>query len=352
MINYKDIRHVHLELTEKCQAMCLQCPRTTSDGSLNKNLSLADLNLENIKKIFTIKFILQLDEINLCGNYGDASLSKDCLLVLKYFREVNPRLKILFMTNGGARNVEFWKQLAETLGENGRTIFAIDGLEETSHIYRQGVVWTNVIRNLKAYVEAGGKGEWHYLVFEHNEHQVEEASALSASLGLSFVKKVTSRMPQNATSKMFFTRKGEAIKLGIPNKAVNKSYTQTQKTIENYGSLSNYLDVAKVTCKTSTRRSVFITAEGLLFPCCWIGALTNQNGLQEPKKQFLGLLEKCGGKDKVNCIQKSIESIVEGSLFKEITDSWTKKSIKEGKLLTCSRQCGDEIRPFESQFVS
>ena len=62
-------------------------------------------------------------------------------------------------------------------------MFGIDGLEDTNHIYRQGTVFKQIIRNVKAFIQAGGRAQWDFIVFKHNEHQVEKAGELSKKLG-------------------------------------------------------------------------------------------------------------------------------------------------------------------------
>ena len=56
MYRYDDIRTVHLEITAKCQAACLQCDRNINGGELNPNISLSELKLDDVKKIFEPKF--------------------------------------------------------------------------------------------------------------------------------------------------------------------------------------------------------------------------------------------------------------------------------------------------------
>ena len=41
--------------------------------------------------------------------------------------------------------------LAQVLGRMGAVIFSVDGLSDTNHLYRQGVVWDNVERNMRAF---------------------------------------------------------------------------------------------------------------------------------------------------------------------------------------------------------
>jgi len=60
MYNYQDIRTIHLEITQKCQAACPMCDRNQNGGALNPHINLDELTLEDCKKIFTPKFISQL----------------------------------------------------------------------------------------------------------------------------------------------------------------------------------------------------------------------------------------------------------------------------------------------------
>jgi sulfatase maturation enzyme AslB (radical SAM superfamily) len=88
-------------------------------------------------------------------------------------------------TNGSARTVDWWRDIAEVLKPNGYVIFSIDGLEDTNHLYRRNTNWEKIISNVNAFIEAGGIAHWEYIVFEHNEHQIDIARDLASSLGFS-----------------------------------------------------------------------------------------------------------------------------------------------------------------------
>src|SRR5690606_20364951 len=102
------------------------------------------------------------------------------------------------MTNGSARGEEWWQALARA-GVEVR--FGIDGADQTSGIYRRNTDFTLVMRNAKAFIDAGGRAHWDYIVFRHNEHQVEEARRLSEEMGfVSFRPKRTGRFFSNRKS--------------------------------------------------------------------------------------------------------------------------------------------------------
>ncbi|MFB8793762.1 MAG: hypothetical protein U7126_05920 [Microcoleus sp.] len=79
-------------------------------------------------------------------------------------------------------------------GENDRVIFSIDSLADTNSVYRNNTNWDRIMQSVNSFIQAGPKAVWHYLIFEHNQHQVELARALAEELGfVEFVPKATSR---------------------------------------------------------------------------------------------------------------------------------------------------------------
>ena len=89
MYKLEDIRQIHLEITQKCQAACSMCDRNINGGELNPHLTLAELKLDDIKRIFKPTLIKQLQAMQLCGNHGDPIIAEHTLEVLQYFREHN-----------------------------------------------------------------------------------------------------------------------------------------------------------------------------------------------------------------------------------------------------------------------
>ena len=184
MYSYNEIQTVHLEITQKCQAACPMCDRNENGGKDNKHITNAELSLEDCQSIFTPAFINQLRTMFMCGNLGDPIVARDSLEVFDYFRQHNANMWLSMNTNAGAKNVEWWQELAKTIGKKGAVIFSVDGLSDTNHLYRQNVVWDNVERNMRAFIDAGGRARWDFIIFGHNEHQVAEAQQLAEAWGV------------------------------------------------------------------------------------------------------------------------------------------------------------------------
>jgi hypothetical protein len=57
------------------------------------------------------------------------------------------------------------------------------------------------------------------------------------------------------------------------------------------------------------------------------------------------------GKDTLNAVNHSLESIVDGRYFQEvIPNSWGKSSCADGKLAVCAKTCGTKYDAFKEQF--
>lgn len=200
MYTLSDIKQIHLELTDKCNAGCPMCPRYLDYGSkLNPYLPLDEITLDQFKTWFPRRIISNILRVYACGNYGDPIMARDTLEIFKYIRYNSTECGIAMHTNGSARSREWWTELATLMTDNIRTdatIFSIDGLEDTNHLYRRGTDFNKIINNAKIFIDAGGLAKWDFIVFRHNEHQVEDARQIAKELGfIDFNVKKTTRWP-------------------------------------------------------------------------------------------------------------------------------------------------------------
>jgi MoaA/NifB/PqqE/SkfB family radical SAM enzyme len=359
MYSYDEIKVVHLEITQRCQAACPMCDRNENGGRDNIHIDNSELSLADCKAIFEPEFIRQLDTMYMCGNLGDPMIARDSLGVYKYFRKYNSDMWLSMNTNAGAKSVEWWQQIAEVIGKNGTVIFSVDGLEDTNHLYRQNVVWANVERNMKAFIAAGGRARWDFIVFGHNEHQIEEAQALAKEWGVERFQIKKSARFFNAHSKaksehQAQNRKGEkTTMIRKPQKIENQNLAlRKQEQIEKqYGSMMEYYNSCDIQCKVAKERSIFITAEGLLMPCCWTAGRMYKWWHKDPRvEQIWDHIDAAGGKEGINVIHNSLSDVMDGQLLTSVEASWNKNSIKEGKLGVCAMKCGSEFDPFGEQF--
>ena len=353
MYNYADIKTIHLEITQNCQAACPMCDRNMNGEGINPHINLDELSLKDCMDIFPPKFISQLDTMYMCGNLGDPIIAKDTLEVFDYFRQNNSTMWLSMNTNAGAKNVEWWKKLAKTIGKKGAVIFSVDGLSDTNHLYRQNVVWNNVERNMRAFIEAGGRARWDFLIFEHNQHQVEEAQDLANKWGCEkFVAKKTGRFitqdSQKKESHQAVSKKGQnTAELKKPDpKYQNKALKKQDIIIKKYGSMDAYYDVAPIKPKCVDKKEIYVSAEGLVLPCCWTAGRMYKWWHKDPYvEQIWDFIDK----DKITA-KKGLEQVFETDIFTNISNSWNKSSCADGKLKVCAMKCGAEFDPFTEQF--
>ena len=388
MYAYKDIRTVHLEITEKCNASCPMCARNINGGEENPYLKDHELTIQDCKKIFTPEFIAQLDRMYMCGNFGDPVAASDTLEVFEYFRNNNTKMNLTMYTNGSAKKPEWWQQLAKVLGKNSYVVFSIDGLEDTNHLYRQTTVWSKIMENAQAFINAGGRARWDYIVFAHNEHQVEQAEQLSKQMKFEkFQYKKSARFFSNAsgvTKEMHqaVNRKGtsttllqaptnpkyrngvldqigkvvgkeETIKF-LPSKQIEaleiQGIQKFNKDFESKSKLEKELDQSIIKCKVAEEKSLYISAEGIVQPCCWTAGQMYV-WYYKPESSQIWQAIKQVGKDNINAKLQDLENIVNGMYFQSVLpDSWNKSSCAEGKLAVCAKTCGTKFDAFAEQF--
>ena len=378
MYTYDEIKTVHLEMTERCNAACPQCGRNINGGETNPYLKNRELDLISIQKIFPEKFIKQLAHIYMCGNYGDPIVAKDTLEAFRYFREVNKDIRLSMNTNGSARTEDWWKELASILKPNGHVIFSIDGLEDTNHKYRRNTNWDKIISNVEAFINAGGNAHWEFIVFQHNEHQVELARELSVKLGFKYFQvKKTARFFSSASGQIkqgsvIIDRKGNKIELQMPRNPeyLNHGLKQLDTNVipivtlpTTYEEIKDKLnpelfnspmiesyDKTEIDCKVKKEKNLYISAEGLVMPCCWMASTVYSWHHMYKRTQIWKYINKVGI-DKINAHNYTIEEILDGDFFNMVQASWELPTCSQGKLTVCAKTCGKDLETFSKQYA-
>ncbi len=367
MYKYSDIRKVHLEITSKCNANCPQCSRNFF-GKPFDSLPLTELTLDDIKRVFPEDFVRQLKVMFMSGTYGDAMVARDTVEVFEYFRACNPSMRLGMHTNGSGRKPEWWERLAAVVDY---CAFGIDGLADTNHLYRRGTKWDKVMESVKAFIGAGGHADWHYIVFRHNEHQVEEARELARELGFrEFCVKRTGRFLKAWKETPFSPVLDREGQLEYLLEMPTSSQYRNKNFMEVYGdrdTAESHLAETEINCKVAGSRSVYVSAEGLVLPCCWMATLYPMgeeieadekqrlvNLLPLAKAKPVGRLRSQGlqeiwrlieqlphGKNSINATLVPLKEIVEGAFFQELVPGgWEPQSFEEGRLRVCAKHCG------------
>jgi hypothetical protein len=241
MWKQRDIRVLHIEPTDVCQARCPSCARETDtefDARRRHHLRVDDL-----EDLFDTEDIKRLHKLYACGNYGDPAAGLHTQAIFEWARRINPDIVLGMNTNGGIQSTFWWHQLARILsGSRDYVVFSIDGLEDTNEIYRRGVSWRRLQANIEAFVAAGGSAHWDMLVYAHNEHQVDLCQQRARDLGFRWFRAKVSRRPVTAG-------------LQVPHKW---NVPQAQPGVINCFALRN--------------QEIYVDAQARVSPCCWLGS--------------------------------------------------------------------------------
>ena len=351
LIDIPYIQYIEIEPTTFCNAGCPLCSRHkpgTSDV-------IDELVLEHLPKNILQKIRDELDlyqtakqvSIFYCGNYGDAIMHPEFEWLYefssKYFKSTGVH------TNGGARSTEFWKTLGTISKEysNAAVTFAIDGLQDTNHLYRRNVKWEKLMLNVQTYLDAGGVANWKYLVFDHNKHQVDEARELAKKLGFeNFTAEISTRQPpleeeiiqakqvakkipeieiKRAHQPNIVRRlKKDGFRSKINNND-NKKFAVVEDTNDNDNCIS---------CRGIATHNMFLNPKGRIWPCCFLSEEYDTSIYWLEKRE--PWLAEYYRNDFNNLNNKSLEEIFTAPAWKEMTDAW---STKKHELRTCWKQC-------------
>ena len=354
MFTFDQLKTVHVEITNQCQASCPMCARNFHGGQENPLITKQNWTLEEFKSIFTPEVCNQIIGIYFCGNFGDPILNNDLIPMVAHIRDNNPDINIAIHTNGGARNTAWWKELASVMPKNHNVVFGLDGLEDTLHLYRVGVNYDNVIKNAKAFINNGGKAEWCFIKFKHNEHQEYKARRRAKELGFStFVLKNSSRFLGEPKYRVL-DKQGN-ITHYIEPPGDNKMHFISKSMIDNYKQTIMPLEIS---CKVQKDKEIYIDAYKTIMPCCWLGSTPytqydydNVNPLirSEIKNQYDDLVNALGGFPKLNAVDIGIKNIIDSDSWQNSwVTYWTKK-----KMIMCARICGvtEKISKPNDQFL-
>jgi MoaA/NifB/PqqE/SkfB family radical SAM enzyme len=174
-----------VELTNACNLRCPQCP--TGQGRLGRKASMVSLDQLRLalEELGPYAFTIDLH------NWGEPFLHKQIFEAIRMCED--HRVMTVICSNF---NIPFDAAKAEDLVRSGLSVLSVslDGSEQQSYeIYRVrgdlGVPLRNVALVQMAKQRLGKANPriiWSYLVFRHNEHDIENARSLARKYGMEF----------------------------------------------------------------------------------------------------------------------------------------------------------------------
>jgi MoaA/NifB/PqqE/SkfB family radical SAM enzyme len=358
MFIYNNINEYQLEITSYCNAACPQCPRNLNGHGINPRMPLCHLDRSIINSAFDKELCGQLRQIFFCGSYGDPIMHPDFLNILRDFRQKNPTLWLYFHTNGGVHKPEYWKEVADIMQGYGQIDFGIDGLSDTLDLYRRNVKFDQVIANAQAFIDAGGRAQWNFIVFRHNQHQVQQVQQLAKDMN--FFNVLIRKTGRFFNHKTFEELDSWPVNSGeytlepptIPDYQ-NISVQRLPELKKKYGKdLKEYFNTTQINCDALLGKKVSINAEGLVLPCNFFNHNLYDLRFYEPdvlpgsnelhgKNQVRQFLEKYG-LDNLNIKYKTLKEIFDNPMWNDLVHSWD-KDLANGRIFECAMTCGSKF---------
>jgi MoaA/NifB/PqqE/SkfB family radical SAM enzyme len=359
MFDYQKINEYQLEITSYCNAACPQCPRNENGRGINQRMPLCHLGRDVINHAFSDDLCSRLQQVFFCGSYGDPIMHPDFLDILRDFRQKSPNLWLYIHTNGGVHDSEYWAKIAQIMNGYGQIDFGIDGLEDTLHLYRKNVKYNKVIENAQAFIAAGGRAQWNFIVFRHNQHQVDQVKELAQQLGFFnvLIRKTGRFFNHRTIEEMSSWPVHDNYVLEPPTlpEYRNQSMLFLPDLKKQYNNINDYFNTTKIKCDALIGPKVSINAEGLVLPCNFfnhnlydrrfyeskIFPEANELSTVDGKNQVRTFLESYN-LDSFNINLRSLEEIFNSPMWSDLVVSWNKTLI-DGRLFECAMTCGSKI---------
>tara|TARA_A200000159_G_C7327967_1_gene341784 strand:- start:787 stop:1836 length:1050 start_codon:yes stop_codon:yes gene_type:complete len=338
------VHNFQFDVTSHCNARCGACVRNQDGGDTEPELALNHFNMDLWKRLCEEDTKgWYIGQLALNGNWGDPMMHPDLIDMVKIWIDNHPETFINIHTNGSMRGEKFWTDLAKQLRKYPahQVNFAVDGLEDTHHIYRRKTDFKKIIQNIKSFNEAGGSGRIIMTLFEHNQHQVEELKNLAKTLKCrQFVARHSHQYGDikiNDKDENYIIKKSNAKEQEVWFEE-NEISISDQDDADHWNHISKLLEDSKfmneTKCPWYNAGEIQIDPFGTVWPCCHVSLF----GVNLSKH----ILSK-------NCDETIIERRTENNLFKYslqeiLSNQWYNHHldtvVKEAKWKVCKQSCG------------
>lgn len=283
------LRKIELEITSDCNAACPGCARTQNIGKY----AVTEFTFETLKNIFSNELMIRDKIFKFCGVLGDPAKNIDMLPMIEYLLKNGAYCEV--STNGGLQSSKWWESLGSLSKQHNGNLyvhFCIDGHRQTNHIYRVNTNFDIIERNITAYANAGGAAKWIYILFDHNEHEMETAKEHAKKLNFSFALRTGMRNSYHDwIAKLGKKNNKKEFKItttGAKEHSKKDQVKELDNFIETYKTKEISEDeivnvVNTITCKYVHEQEIFVASDLTVWPCCflWDSYIKNVDNIRE-----------------------------------------------------------------------
>lgn len=240
MLTLDRIKGLHIELSARCNAHCPFCSRQQKVRPYDRHI----ITLEKFKRL-PADMLRRLKWINYGGNFGDLCTNSEFVDIVSYVHGLNSTVAMGGDTNGSFQDEAWWSVLGGAYGL-GAMGFCLDGLADTHARHRVGTDFRKILRNASAFIAGGGTAYWKFIVFKHNQHQIEAACRLAKEIGFRRFYAIASRDYDDQL------KEPDAFKVAIKR--------------DLFKALAS--DKHPARCRPLHKGAIYIAADGTVHPCC------------------------------------------------------------------------------------
>lgn len=269
-----------IDTTNMCTLKCPFCP--TGFGNIRRPKGM--MGLEDFKKIIDMlgPYLLHID----MQNWGEPLLHKDIYSMISYAKKFD--IHITLSTNFQNFSEKSSEELLNS--KLDRLILSIDGAsQETYEKYRRGGDFFKAVENIKILINKRRELKsrlptviWQFLVFRHNEHEIEIARRVGKELGVDDV----------GINPAFIAVDSEEYRDWIPWNSKYSRYSLLGEAKAYSGSDSFLKDSAEKICNWLWQ-GITINWDGTVSPCCGVYLEEEDFGNIFEHLEFLQLWNNC-----------------------------------------------------------
>ena len=354
-VNDYPVIYWHLELSSKCTLHCPRCPRTEKKGKYK----VTEHTLDFVQNTLTSELLGYTPNILLCGGQGDPIYCKDFIDIIRYIKTTNPKIQLRIITNGSHKKTDWWAEVGLVLNEYDTIIFSVDGWDNTSNnLYRVNSDFDSIMNGITTLrsVNTNLNIVWSTILFKFNQHKIKDICDIAVSMNVNTFNLVRSTLfGSNIPSYMdkglgydplepTIVSKWEyhELEMSVLLHPDNRMYSGTNELIKTQAGLTKelYINSPVIPLCVAGDRSLYIDAEGILYPCSWIShpfgirvSKAREKSITWDKSLFVE------HKANFDLNQHSLSDILSSSLWLNLMNSW-KDSTK--MFVECEGKCNNK----------
>jgi MoaA/NifB/PqqE/SkfB family radical SAM enzyme len=174
--------------------------------------------------------------------------------------------------------------------------------------------------------------------FKHNIHQIKQCRQMAHDLGFKWFK----LNDMGRDTGVVFTRDKKFSHV-LGDYSINDDNINFDGLWDHYLQYVNHPEITlnadhpnrKINCYAKRQNEIYITANGEVYPCCWLGfyPLDVSGIMGNPGNYQTKPMIKNN-----NALEHGLEETIKW--FDKIEKSWALDSVRNGKIYTCNETCG------------